>query len=180
MFERFNNRARQSLVLAQVEARALGHDWLGTEHQLLGLIQLRDGVAYEVLFGLGLTYTDANAGVVELVGSSLDATALASIGIDLDEVRRHIEETFGRGALEAALQPRRPRSATPPFTPRAKHVLELALQEALALGHRYIGTEHVLLGIVREGEGIAAQLLGKVASPDQVRQAVLERLRAVS
>lgn len=180
MFERFTNRARQSLVLAQVESRALGHDWLGTEHQLLGLLQLREGIAYEVLTGLGLTYTDARAGVIALIGSSLDAAALASIGIDLDEVRRHVEETFGPGALDDALQPQRPRGATPPFTPRAKRVLELALQESVALGHNYIGTEHVLLGIVREGEGIAAQVVGRVASTEQLRQAVLERLRAVS
>lgn len=180
MFERFTKRARQSLVLAQVEGRQLGHDWLGTEHQLLGLLQLGEGVAYDVLTALGITYRDARAAVIDLIGSQLDASALASIGIDLDEVRRHVEETFGPGALEAALQPRRERGASPPFTPRAKHVLELALREAIALGHNYIGTEHVLLGILREGEGVAAQVIGGVVTVEEVRRAVLDRLRAAS
>jgi ATP-dependent Clp protease ATP-binding subunit ClpC len=140
VFERFTDRARKAVVLAQEESRLLGHDWIGTEHLLLGLIAEGEGVA---------------------------ARALEELKISLDDVRAAVEETVGHG------------QATPevhiPFTPRAKKVLELALREALALGHDYIGTEHMLLGLIREGEGVAAQVLRRFgADADRVRATVLE------
>ena len=124
MFERFTDRARRVLVLAQEEARLLNHSFIGTEHILLGLIHEGEGVA---------------------------AKALESMGISLEAVREKVEETIGMAGSAP--------SGSPPFTPRAKKVLELSLREALQLGHSYIGTEHMLLGLVREGEGVAAQVL---------------------
>lgn len=142
MFERFTDRARRVLVLAQEEARLLGHSFIGTEHILLGLISEEEGVA---------------------------AQALKSLGITLEAVRARVDETIGPAGG--------PTSGSPPFTPRAKKVLELALREALQLGHSYIGTEHILLGLVREGEGVAAQGLQSLgADLSSVRQAVISRL----
>ncbi len=136
MFERFTDRARRVVVLAQEEARRLGHDHIGTEHVLLGLLSEEDGVA---------------------------ARALQSFGIALEQVRSDIEEIIGQGSA--------PPPGHVPFTPRAKKVLELSLREALDLRHTYIGTEHILLGLIREGEGLAAQVLTK-------RGARLEAVRA--
>jgi ATP-dependent Clp protease ATP-binding subunit ClpC len=133
MFERFTDRARRVVVLAQEEARMLNHDHIGTEHILLGLIREGEGVA---------------------------AKALDSLGISPEAVRRQVEEIIGPG--------QQPPSGQIPLTPRAKNVLELSLREALQLGHNYIGTEHILLGLIREGEGIAAQVLVKLG-PDLTR-----------
>jgi ATP-dependent Clp protease ATP-binding subunit ClpC len=142
MFERFTDRARRSVVLAQEEARALKHSYIGTEHLLLGLVSEAEGVAAQVLEGLG---------------------------IDAARVRREVEEIIGVGTAAPA--------GHIPFTPRAKKVLELSLREALQLGHNHIGTEHILLGVVREGDGIAAQILVKLgADTASVRQAVIELL----
>ena len=142
MFERFTDRARRVVVLAQEEARALNHNYIGTEHILLGLIQEGEGVA---------------------------AKALESMGISLDAVRTEVKEIIGSGG--------NPPSGYIPFTPRAKKVLELALREALQLGHKYIGTEHILLGLIREGEGVAAQVLVKLgADLSRVRQQVIQLL----
>ncbi|MCL4449004.1 MAG: ATP-dependent Clp protease ATP-binding subunit [Actinobacteria bacterium] len=142
MFERFTDRARRVLVLAQEEARLLNHSFIGTEHILLGLIHEGDGVA---------------------------AKALESLGISLEVVRKKVEETIGPAGT--------PPSGSPPFTPRAKKVLELSLREALQLGHNYIGTEHMLLGLVREGEGVAAQVLVSLgADLGKVRQQVIQLL----
>jgi hypothetical protein len=142
MFERFTDRARRVLVLAQEEARLLNHSFIGTEHILLGLIQEGEGVA---------------------------AKALESLGISLEAVREKVEETSG----PAGSAP----TGSPPFTPRAKKVLELSLREALQLGHNYIGTEHMLLGLVREGEGVAAQVLISLgADLARVRQQVIQLL----
>jgi hypothetical protein len=124
-FERFTDRARRVLVLAQEEARLLNHGFIGTEHILLGLIHEGDGLA---------------------------AKALESLGVSLDGARERVEETIGPASPQLA-------TSSPPFTPRAKKVLELSLREALQLGHNYIGTEHMLLGLIREGEGVAAQVL---------------------
>ena len=124
MLERFSDRARRVVVLAQEEARMLNHNYIGTEHILLGLIHEGDGVA---------------------------ARSLESLGISLDAVRQQVEEIIGRGEQAP--------SGHIPFTPRAKKVLELSLREALQLGHGYIGTEHILLGLLREGDGVAAQVL---------------------
>ncbi|MFN8016430.1 MAG: ATP-dependent Clp protease ATP-binding subunit [Acidimicrobiia bacterium] len=142
MFERFTDRARRVVVLAQEEARLLNHNYIGTEHILLGLIHEGEGVA---------------------------AKALESLGISLDAVRGQVEEIIGQGGAAP--------SGHIPFTPRAKKVLELSLREALQLGHNYIGTEHILLGLIREGEGVAAQVLVKLgADLSRVRQQVIQLL----
>ena len=142
MFERFTDRARRVVVLAQDEARMLNHNYIGTEHILLGLIHEGEGVA---------------------------AKALESLGISLDAVRQQVEEIIGQGQQAP--------SGHIPFTPRAKKVLELSLRESLQLGHNYIGTEHILLGLIREGDGVAAQVLVKLgADPNRVRQQVIQLL----
>jgi Clp amino terminal domain, pathogenicity island component len=142
MFERFTDRARRVIVLAQEEARLLDHDYIGTEHILLGLIREREGVA---------------------------AQALESLGISLEAVRAEVEQVIGRGQTTPGPQI--------PFTPRSKKVLELSLREARSLGHDYIGTEHILLGLIREGEGVAAQVLVKLgADLSRVRQQAIELL----
>ncbi|MGD9791983.1 MAG: Clp protease N-terminal domain-containing protein, partial [Acidimicrobiia bacterium] len=146
MFERFTDRARRVVVLAQEEARLLNHNYIGTEHILLGLIHEGEGVA---------------------------AKALESLGISLEAVRSQVEEIIGQGGQSP--------SGHIPFTPRAKKVLELSLREALQLGHNYIGTEHILLGLIREGEGVAAQVLVKLgADLSRVRQQVIQLLSGYS
>ncbi|WP_328293493.1 ATP-dependent Clp protease ATP-binding subunit [Kineococcus sp. NBC_00420] len=142
MFERFTDRARRVVVLAQEEARMLNHNYIGTEHVLLGLIHEGEGVA---------------------------AKALESLGVSQDAVRAQVQEIIGQGQQAP--------SGHIPFTPRAKKVLELSLREALQLGHNYIGTEHILLGLIREGEGVAAQVLVKLgADLNRVRQQVIQLL----
>jgi hypothetical protein len=139
MFERFSDGARRVVVLAQEESRLLNHNYIGTEHILLGLVRVGDGVA---------------------------ADALASLGVSLEALRARVLDIIGEG-------PRVPAGHIP-FTPRAKQVLELSLREALQLGHNYIGTEHILLGLVREGEGVGAQVLVQLgADLGSVRQAVI-------
>ena len=142
MFERFTDRARRVVVLAQEEARMLHHNYIGTEHILLGLIHEGEGVA---------------------------AKTLESLGISLEAVRHQVEEIIGQGQHAS--------SGHIPFTPRAKKVLELSLRESLQLGHNYIGTEHILLAMLREGEGVAAQIMVKLG-PDlnRVRQQVIQLL----
>ena len=142
VFERYTDRARRVVVLAQEEARMLNHNYIGTEHILLGLIHEGEGVA---------------------------ARALESLGISLEAVRQQVVEIIGRGQQAP--------SGHIAFTPRANKVLELASQEALQLGHNYIGTEHILLGLIREGEGVAAQILVKLgADLNRVRQQVIQLL----
>jgi ATP-dependent Clp protease ATP-binding subunit ClpC len=142
MFERFTDRARRVVVLAQEEARLLNHNYIGTEHILLGLVREGDGVA---------------------------ARALESLGISLKAVRQLVEQIIGRG--------QEPTSGHIPFTPRAKKVLELSLREAHQLGHNYIGTEHILLGLLREGEGVAAQVLVRLgAELNRARGEVIQLL----
>jgi ATP-dependent Clp protease ATP-binding subunit ClpA len=189
MFERFTDRARNVAVDAQVAARRLGHGYVGTEHVLLGLLQ-GDGIAARVLGGLGITSAAVEREVLAEVGrgplGQKDAEALGAIGIDLEEVRRRIEASFGPGALH--WRPRRrtrrgrrvPLAAGHiPFSPRAKKVLELSLREALALKHNRIGTEHILLGVVREGEGLAMLVLTRLgAGPQLIRTRVLDALRS--
>ncbi len=146
MFERFTERARRVVVLAQEEARLLNHNYIGTEHILLGLIHEGEGVA---------------------------ARALETMGIGLDSVRQQVVDIIGQGSQAP--------SGHIPFTPRAKKVLELSLREALQLGHNYIGTEHILLGLIREGEGVAAQVLQKLgADLHKVRQTVIQLLSGYS
>ncbi len=197
MFERFTHSARQVVVLAQTEARSLRHNHIGTEHLLLGLLGETEGLAARVLNELGVDRDDIHKGVVDYVGAGPinqpDAVALDTIGIDLDAVRRRVDEAFGPDALERTraartraerrrgfLGRRNRRSCGEghiPFTPRAKKTLELSLREALALGHGYIGTEHILLGLLREGQGLAALLLSRADIKfDVVRRRIVEEL----
>jgi ATP-dependent Clp protease ATP-binding subunit ClpC len=142
MFERFTDRARRVVVLAQEESRLLNHNYIGTEHLLLGLLH---------------------------EGEDIGAKALISLGISLEAVRRQVEEIIGKGGTS--------HPGHIPFTPRAKKVLELALRESKQLGHNHIGTEHILLGLLREGEGVAAQVLQKLgAELGAVRQQVVKLL----
>jgi ATP-dependent Clp protease ATP-binding subunit ClpC len=142
MFEKFTERARRVIVLAQEELLLLRHDRIGTEHILLGLIREGEGVA---------------------------ARSLESLGVSLEAVRQQVEEIIGRGEQAP--------SGHIPFTPRAKKVLEFSLREALQLGHNYIGTEHILLGLLREGDGVAAQVLVRLgADLNRVRQQVVQEL----
>jgi ATP-dependent Clp protease ATP-binding subunit ClpA len=193
VFERFTERARGAVVFAQEEARDLHHHHIDTEHLLLGLLRDRTSVGYEALDRLGIRLDDVRSEVVRVGGQGSpvtlgeeDAEALRVIGIDLDEVRRRVEDVFGQGALERFASARRRRGrrrACGPsvgyirFTPRAKKVLELALREAKALRHDYIGTEHILLGLVREREGLAAGMLAeRDVSDTRVRTVVSELL----
>ncbi len=188
MFERFTQGARKAVTDAQVVARRLGHGCIGTEHILLGLVE-GDGVAARVLAGLGVTSAAVEREILAEVGRGPlgmgDAEALGTIGIDLDEVRRRVEASFGKGALQWRPGRRDPERWPPmlgghiPFSPRAKKVLELSLREALALKHNYIGTEHILLGLVREGEGLAMLALTRLgAGPELLRSRVLDALRS--
>jgi ATP-dependent Clp protease ATP-binding subunit ClpC len=146
VFERFTDRARRVVVLAQEEARLLNHNYIGTEHILLGLANEGEGIA---------------------------ARALQSLDVALADVRHQVVQLIGRGTGEA--------TGHVPFTPRAKKVLELSLREALTLGHNYIGTEHLLLGLVREGEGVGAQVLKRMgADVEPVRRAVAGLLSGYS
>src|SRR5215208_5444587 len=186
MFERFTDGARGAVIDAQVVARRLGHDRVGTEHLLLGLLD-GSGVAAQVLAGAGVTPAAVEREILAEVGrgplGEADAKALGAIGIDLDEVRRRLEASFGPGALHWHPDPhcrheRRRPGGHIPFTPRSKKVLELSLREALALRHRYIGTEHLLLGLVRGGEGLAMLVLTRLgAGPEVIRARVLDTLR---
>jgi ATP-dependent Clp protease ATP-binding subunit ClpC len=142
VFERFTDKARRAVVLAQEEARMLNHNYIGTEHILLGLIHEGEGVG---------------------------ARALQALNISLEAVRLEVEAIVGEGRAAP--------TGHIPFTPRAKKVLELSLREALQLGHNYIGTEHILLGLIREGEGVAAEVLRKLgADLNRVRQTVIQLL----
>jgi ATP-dependent Clp protease ATP-binding subunit ClpA len=166
MFERFTKQARAVVVLAREEAAALGASAIGPEHLLLGLAG-GESRASEVLASLGLGH-DVLRGELVRSGSGLDADALASIGIDLDEVRRRVEESFGPGALGGR------RSGRLPFTSKSKKALELALREALALGDNEIGAEHVLLGVMRDpGARVDAVLARRGQTPEAVRAAAL-------
>ena len=146
MFERFTDRARRVIVLAQEEARSLQHNYIGTEHLLLGLIREGEGVA---------------------------AKALAAKGVELDATRKQVEEMIGKGNAST--------SGHIPFTTHAKQVLELSLREALQLGHSYIGTEHILLGLIREGEGVGTQVLIKMdVDLGELRSTTIDMIRGNS
>jgi ATP-dependent Clp protease ATP-binding subunit ClpA len=170
MFERFTQDAREVVVHAQSEARALGHGYIGTEHLLLGAAAT-GGDAARILAANGATVEALRAAIrEELGGSTLDGAALATLGIDLDEIRRRVEATFGEGALEL----RRPRRAGHvPLTPRAKKSLELALREAVARGDRQIDAEHVVLGTLRDEKALARCILQRAgADPERIREAL--------
>jgi ATP-dependent Clp protease ATP-binding subunit ClpA len=179
MFERFTTPARESVLLARENASRRGDPQIGTEHLLLGMLQVPDGLVVRVLGMYGLTHADVDAALDSLAGEhgpdDLDADALRAIGIDLDTVRDKIEAAFGAGALD---RPRdRRRRGRIPFTPRAKKVLELGLREALRLRHKSIGDGHILLGILREGDGLAAKVLADSGIVfDSLRQHVEDEL----
>ena len=142
MFERFTDRARRVVVVTQEESRSLGHDYIGAEHILLGILGAGESVAVQ---------------------------ALASVGVSLEAAREQVEEIAGRRSRQVP--------GHIPFTPRAKKVLELSLREAIQLGHNSIGTEHILLGLIREGEGVAVQVLTRLgADLNQTRQQVIQLL----
>jgi ATP-dependent Clp protease ATP-binding subunit ClpA len=199
MFERFTNDARTVVVTAQQEARALGHRVIGTEHLLLGLLALDGGTVARALAGDGVDAGFVRGEIVRRVGprppgeshaeaDREDAAALKAIGIDLDEVRKAIEASFGAGAL------RLPRQGVPekrrrfgwhsgnyghiPFSGRAKRVLELSLREAVRLQQRFIAAEHVMLGLLREGDGLAVLILvDKGVDLDRLRTELTDALR---
>jgi ATP-dependent Clp protease ATP-binding subunit ClpA len=181
MFERFTEEARGVVVAAQREASDLHHGWIGTEHLLLGLLAEPQARGARLLAGFGITRAWGRAEVERVIGRGepdLDAAALATLGIDLDAVRERVERTFGPGALSRRPGCRRGRSpgdARIPFTPRAKKALELSLREAIAMGDNFIGSEHLLLGLAREGEGVAAEILRSRAVTRQTVRAALER-----
>jgi ATP-dependent Clp protease ATP-binding subunit ClpA len=159
MFERFTAEAREVVVGAQHEARQLHHGRIGTEHLLLSLLGQRTPSA-AVLARHGLTRDEVADAVVRYVGNGdLDAEALTALGIDLDAVRSSVEATFGAGALDRPVSGPRDVAGHLPFTPRAKKVLELSLREALALKSKSIADGHIALGLLREGEGLAAKVL---------------------
>ena len=183
MFERFTAEARQAVVDAQAAARALGHDWIGCEHLLLGLAGRSGTPVADALASLGAGRAELHDAVVAVVGPCVDrpdADALRELGIDFDEVRRRAEETFGPGALERTRAGRRAfgtRIGAIPFTPRAKHALELALRASLARGEREIGGAHVLLGVLDQGANVGLTVLEHLGlSPPTVRRALLARL----
>jgi ATP-dependent Clp protease ATP-binding subunit ClpA len=180
MFERFTEEARAVTVAADRHAAGLRHGWIGTEHLLLGLLDDPERRAARILAGHGVTGPAVRAEVERIVGAGEpdpDAAALAALGIDLDAVRERVERTFGTGALSGSRRCRRGlwRGAALPFTPRAKKVLELSLREAIAMGDDFIGSEHVLLGLAREGDGVAARILGARGVDRAAVRAALER-----
>jgi ATP-dependent Clp protease ATP-binding subunit ClpA len=175
MFERFTDSARDCVTSAQEEARGLGHRYIGTEHLLAALTRDERGLGGRVVRDLGLTPDGVRHDILEIIGpGELDRDALATIGIDLDEVRRRAEETFGPGALD-----RCDPSGHVPLTPRSKKALELSLREAVQLGDKFIGSEHLLLGLARMDGGVAAQILSEHGiTRERVETAVNEARRA--
>ncbi|WP_448072664.1 Clp protease N-terminal domain-containing protein [Georgenia yuyongxinii] len=179
MFERFTDEARTAVVQAQEQARRLGHDHIGAEHVLLGVLAADDGVPGQVLRDLGLDRAALERELAVL--GHADADALASIGIDLDAVRRQAEATFGPGALD---QPRarrrgflRRKAGHLPFTASARKGLEHSLRQAIALGHGYIGVEHIVLGLIPDDDTSTARTLQRLGvAPAVVRARLREEL----
>jgi ATP-dependent Clp protease ATP-binding subunit ClpA len=188
MFERFTNDARETVVRARREAMESGPDPIGTHHLLLALASPEAGLAHEVLRGAGLDERRIREEIVRLAGTPNralgpeDAAALRTIGIDLDSVLARVEESFGPDALrtvgdvpaEETLRRRSHRVGR--FTPRARKIFELALREAIRLHDRQLGSEHLLLGLIREGDGLACRILvDNGIAPEDLRTAVLTR-----
>ncbi|HEX5119013.1 MAG TPA: Clp protease N-terminal domain-containing protein [Pseudonocardiaceae bacterium] len=176
MFERFTDRAKQAVTFAQDEAITLGHDFIGTEHLLLGLARNTDGIARDVLGAHGVTPDRARDETVRLLteagvdtsGGQPATEALAAIGIDVDEIRRRADEAFGPGKF---------RFPRPPFTARAKRSLEYTLREAVTLGNERIGPEHLMLGVLHDDESVGLRVLVALgADPTELRSAVLARV----
>jgi len=179
MFERFTTEARHVVHGARQEANQLRHRYVGTEHILLALLSRDAGPVHLVLREAGLDAPRVRTDIERLLGTSSilgpdDAAALRTIGIDLDAVLARIEDSFGPDAVAGPL-PKEGRGAG--FTRRAKKVLELSLREAVRLRHKHIGAEHILLGLIREGDGLAARVIFDAGiDPDDLRRAVLTRL----
>ncbi|MFI6685271.1 Clp protease N-terminal domain-containing protein [Streptomyces sp. NPDC050485] len=176
MFEFFTERAKRAVVASQDEAIALGHDFIGTEHILLGLAGTEDSTAWEVLTAQGIELNRTREETVRLLeaagvpssGGQPAKDALASIGIDVEEIKRQADSSFGPGAFQ---YPR------PAYTPHAKQALEFTLREAKALGHERFGTEHILLGLLAAGEGRGLAVLAALgADPADLRAAVLAKV----
>ena len=192
MFERFTQEARRAVIAAQTEARVLRHPNVGTEHVLLGLLADPSSTAGAVLDAAGMSVAAARQAVISRVGAcgpgaaatadpAAEAAALETIGIDIDRVRAAVEASFGEGALERAGLLGRSRGGHIPFTPLAKKALELSLREALRLKDRSIGSEHILLGLLREGEGLGARLLARSrVDRAMVEEAISDRRRRAS
>jgi ATP-dependent Clp protease ATP-binding subunit ClpA len=190
MFERLTAPAREVVIGARAQADQLGHRHVGTEHLLLALLAPTAGAPATILAAAGLTEASVRADIVRLIGDGQfgesDVAALEAIGIDLNAIKAKLEESFGPGALEPEVPPTRyglfgRKVSGGRFTPRAKKVLELGLREALRLKHNYIGTEHLLLGLIREGEGLAAQIMHQADVPfDELRRDVERALRAAA
>jgi len=201
MFERFTSDARQVVVGAQIEARALGHGWIGTEHLLLAVLSHNGSSMQTTLAALGVTHAGARARVLDEVGSvdgdgAADAAALGDLGIDLNEVRRRVEASFGPGALDQPAVPRRgrwfrrrrrPRGDRDPcprgapgghlrFTKRAELSLVIALRESMSLRSGEITAAHVVLGMLRSGGLAARAVVAEGVDPEDVRRAVLDSL----
>ena len=188
MFERLTSEARTAVSLAEAEARTMNHGFVGTEHLLLGLLGEEHGVAARILRGAGVSADTVRAEVGRRVADPLvtgpDADALRAIGIDVEQIRARVEESFGPGALERGRFSgcrSGPWRGTIPLSRRSKKVMELSLREALRLRHGYIGTEHILLGLLTEGQGLAAQILSDLGiHAGDLRNAVLSALGKVA
>jgi ATP-dependent Clp protease ATP-binding subunit ClpA len=176
MFEKFTDRAKQAVSLAQTEAIDLGHDFIGTEHLLLGLARTSDGIARDVLGEHGVTPARARDETVRQLteagvradGGTPAIEALASLGIDVAEIKRRADESFGPGRF---------RFPRPPFTPRLKRTMGLTLREAISLGHERIGPEHLVLGLLDDAESVAVKvLIGLRVDTAELRTAVLAGL----
>jgi ATP-dependent Clp protease ATP-binding subunit ClpA len=177
MFERFTSSARECVANAQEEAAGLHHGHIGTEHLLIALAGDRAGLGGQILRAFRVSQEELRAALpAGAAPPGIDADALASIGIDLDEVRRRAEETFGPGALESG---RRSEGGYVPFTPKSKKALELALRSAMHLHDDFIGSEHLLLGVARVEEDTGARLLAERGiSLDRLEAAVKDARRA--
>jgi ATP-dependent Clp protease ATP-binding subunit ClpA len=177
MFERFTAKARDVVIRAQADDVARGSDTIRSEHLLAALVQVPDTLALMVLTGFSVTPADVLADIEALGSTPSDSEALASIGIDLDEVRRQVEEAFGPGALDRTMAARGGRRRGHILFDRsAKKVLELALREAIALHHNYIGTEHVLLGMLHTETGAAQRILAARGVQQHVARVMVEEL----
>jgi len=184
MFERFTGKARAVIASSVEEAKRADVRYVGTEHLLMGMLVIGEGKAFEALNAAGVTLDRARSVGARLAGHSAgplgadDAAALKTIGIDLEAVVNSVEESFGPGALSGAGIEGRSRWGRTPLTPRAKKVLGLALREAIHLKHNYIGTEHLLLGLIREGDGLGAKIIiGEGASLAELRRWIEADLR---
>jgi ATP-dependent Clp protease ATP-binding subunit ClpA len=183
MFERFTQKARDVVVLAKVEAEQAGANYVGTEHLLMAMLAKGDGMAYGALTAAGITVERVRADAARMTGMAgplggEDAAALKTIGIDLEAVIERVEQSFGPGAMTAPAGRKKIPWNMGRFTKRAKKVMELSLREAVRLHHSYIGTEHLLLGLIREGEGLACKILvGAGISLPALRTSVEEDVR---